>query len=85
MGAVSTEKADTWWPLVGGWQGGWGQEHSQAEHGLHGDVQGRHVEGLKEHLCCLLAVLARVERGFRQKDRMLQEMAAVGMCRQPGP
>lgn len=85
MGAVSTEKADTGGPWREGGREDWGREHSQAEHGLHGDVQGRHVEGLKEHLCCLLAVLARVERGFRQKDRMLQEMAAVGMCRQPGP
>lgn len=41
------------------------RDHSQAEHGLHGDKQGRHVEGLKKHLCCLLPVLAWVERSFR--------------------
>lgn len=46
-------------------------EHSQAEHSLHGDEQGWHVEGLKEHLCRLLPVLTRVEWGLRQKNRML--------------
>lgn len=37
------------------------REHSQAEHGLHGDKQGWHVEGFEEHLCCLLPVLTWVE------------------------
>lgn len=53
------------------------REHSQAEHGLHGDEQGRHVEGLEEHLCRLLPVLTRVERRFRKKNRMLQETAGL--------
>ena len=62
------------------------REHSQAEHGLHGDEQGRHVEGLEEHLRRLLPVLTRVERRFRKKNRMLQETAglragAKAMCR----
>lgn len=42
----------------------WGWGHSQTEHGLHGDEQGRHIEGLKEHLCCLLPVLTGVQRGL---------------------
>lgn len=40
-------------------------DHLQAEHGLHGDKQGWHIEGLKKHLCCLLPVLTWVEWGFR--------------------
>ena len=53
------------------------REHSQAEHGLHGDEQGRHVEGLEEHLRRLLPILTRVERRFRKKNRMLQETAGL--------
>lgn len=58
-------------------QGPGPREHSQAEHGLHGDEQGRHVEGLEEHLRRLLPVLTRVERRFRKKNRMLQATAGL--------
>jgi hypothetical protein len=47
-------------------QGGWGlKDHSQAEHGLHGDKQGWYIEGLKEHLRGLFPVLTGVEWGLR--------------------
>lgn len=43
----------------------------QAKDSLHGDEEGRNVEGLKENLCSLLPVLAGVEGGFGEQHRML--------------
>lgn len=43
----------------------------QAKDSLHGDEEGRNVEGLEENLCSLLPVLAGVEGGFGEQHRML--------------
>ena len=43
----------------------------EREHGLDGDVHGRHVEGLEHDLGHLLAVGLRVERGLGEQHRVL--------------
>ena len=43
----------------------------EAEHGLHGEVEGGRAQRLEEHLGRLLTVLPRVQRRLRQQHRML--------------